>query len=183
MPSSAFRLSILAAASIVALSACSKGAQNTSTTATQSVTTAPVAEASPDAVTPAPPAEATATGATAPPAAAGTAAAAPAASAAASTSSAATSAPLSKAAFTDINGADGADAIRQLAFLGVLDNTSGQFRPHDPISRAEYVRWLVRANNAYFTTHPEKRIRLAETGQATFLDVPPWTLISNTSRG
>jgi hypothetical protein len=167
VPSSALRFAIVAAASILALSACTKGTQSTSTTATQSVTAAP---ASPAGATNAPLAQAGTAGGSAVPVAVGTPTIAPPAGI---PSASASAAGVATVAFTDINGADGADAIRQLAFLGVLEATSGQFRPHDPISRAEYVRWLVRANNAYFATHPDKRIRLAETGQSTFVDVQP----------
>jgi len=74
--------------------------------------------------------------------------------------------------FTDISGDFGEAAIRDEAALGILDSTSGQFKPGAPISRAQFVRWLVKANNVYQKDHPEKQIRLAHNGQQ-FTDVPP----------
>jgi len=75
-------------------------------------------------------------------------------------------------AFTDIAGITGEQAIRQEAQLGILEGTSGAFRPLAPITRGEYVRWLVRANNAYLTD-PAQRIRLAEPGNhQRFVDLP-----------
>lgn len=76
-------------------------------------------------------------------------------------------------AIEDIKGAYGEKEITQLAQLGVLDSTSGEFNPQQPITRAEFVRWLVRANNAIFAGSPDKTIRLLETGKATFSDVEP----------
>ncbi|GAC1500595.1 MAG: hypothetical protein NVS1B14_04600 [Vulcanimicrobiaceae bacterium] len=81
---------------------------------------------------------------------------------------------LRRVGFTDIKGVDGEDAISQLAQLGVFDTTSGAFRPHDPIKRGEFIRWLVKANNALAaaTNNSNERIRVAQSGSATFLDVP-----------
>jgi hypothetical protein len=77
-----------------------------------------------------------------------------------------------KVAFSDIAGTLAAKQIVELAQLGVVDPTSGKFRPHDPITRGDYVRWLVRANNAYFG--PSQQIRLPEVASnQTFVDVPP----------
>jgi hypothetical protein len=162
MPSTALRLGVLAALVFV-LAGCTKGGQTTVTT-TESATPAAVEQSpAPAAATSAP--VALASPAAVPPAAS------PSAAATVPSASPAASAP-AKPAFTDIAGVDGADAIRQLASLNVLDVTSGQFRPHDPITRAQYVRWLVKANNAYFASRPEKRIRLAETSPPSFVDVP-----------
>jgi hypothetical protein len=83
---------------------------------------------------------------------------------------------MSQVTFTDIKGVDGETAIKELAALGVFDRSSGQFHPHDPISRALYVEWLVKANNIYVgaTNNPSLRIRLAEPGATpTFVDVGP----------
>ncbi len=79
---------------------------------------------------------------------------------------------LATVTFTDISGVEGESAIRALGQLGVLDSTTGEFRPHDPIKRRDYIRWLVKANNVYFK-QGASRIRLAETAAATFVDVPP----------
>lgn len=72
--------------------------------------------------------------------------------------------------FTDISGDFGEAAIRDEAALGILDSTSGQFKPNAPISRAQFVRWLVKANNVYFKNEPGKQIRLARSGPM-FADV------------
>ncbi|HEV3089469.1 MAG TPA: S-layer homology domain-containing protein [Candidatus Elarobacter sp.] len=174
---SAVRFGVLAVALLVALSACTKGSQSTATT-TDVATAAPVPDTS-ASVVPAgespsvpPPSASVAAPSVSPAAVALATSSSPAAAAAVTPSASPASAALAKISFTDITGVEGAEAIRQLAFLGVLDGTSGQFRPHDPITRGEYVRWLVKANNAYFASRPEKRIRPAETGQPTFVDVP-----------
>ena len=72
--------------------------------------------------------------------------------------------------FTDIENSAARDEILDLARLGVFEGAGGAFEPTRPITRAEFVRWLVRANNAL---RKEKEIRLAECGTATFSDVPP----------
>lgn len=74
--------------------------------------------------------------------------------------------------FTDINGDFGEQAIKDEASLGILDSTSGSFKPNAPITRAQFVRWLVKAINVYFKDTPSKQIRLAKTGPAQFVDVP-----------
>jgi len=152
MHSSRVRFRLTAAAAILALAACSKGSQTSGTTTTESATVAPAAVATATTDSPTPVAVPSAV--------------------AVVPSASPTAAALASVTFTDISGVDGADAIRQLAFLGVLDSTSGQFRPHDPLTRADYVRWLVKANNAYFASQPAKRIRLAETSAPSFVDVP-----------
>lgn len=72
--------------------------------------------------------------------------------------------------FTDINGYDGAQKIKDVAALGILDSTSGAFRPNDSITRAEFARWLVKAQNKI--PEPGYQLRLAQSGPATFSDVP-----------
>lgn len=87
------------------------------------------------------------------------------------TAAAAATATTAAAAFTDISGYDGAQAIDDLAALGVLDATSGAFKPNDPITRAEFVRWLVKAQNAIIPDS-QYHIHLAQPGtKATFVDV------------
>jgi outer membrane murein-binding lipoprotein Lpp len=73
------------------------------------------------------------------------------------------------ASFTDIDNSAARDEILDLARLGVFERTSGAFEPTRSITRAEFVRWLVRSNNAI---RKEKDVRLAEGGAATFSDVP-----------
>lgn len=80
-----------------------------------------------------------------------------------------TSAPSS---FTDLGSYDGAQRIEDLAALGVFDRNSGAFRPNDAITRADFVRWLVKAHNAIIKD-PAARIRLAQGTTATFADVTP----------
>ncbi|MFK0729614.1 MAG: S-layer homology domain-containing protein [Gloeotrichia echinulata GP01] len=50
--------------------------------------------------------------------------------------------------------------------------TGNQFEPNKIITRREYARWLVAANNAMYANNPAKQIRLASvSNQATFSDV------------
>ncbi|MBW4560233.1 MAG: S-layer homology domain-containing protein [Mojavia pulchra JT2-VF2] len=73
--------------------------------------------------------------------------------------------------------------IQDLATLGVLslesqvnksnsNVTTNQFAPSKIITRREYARWLVAANNAMYANNPAKQIRLAaESAQSAFSDV------------
>ena len=75
--------------------------------------------------------------------------------------------------FKDIAGTEGEQDIKDLAALGVLSTAGGKFNPSQPVSRAQYVCWLVAANNAYFAADPKNTIRLVEqSSAATFADVP-----------
>ncbi len=74
--------------------------------------------------------------------------------------------------------------IQDLSALGVLTITPSQnkvnsnavttqFEPSKTITRREYARWLVAANNAMYANNPAKQIRAAaETTQPAFSDVP-----------
>ncbi len=73
--------------------------------------------------------------------------------------------------------------IQDLANLGVLvtETSSGNsktaagqpFEPNKPITRREFARWLVAANNRLNATRPARQLRLAvETAQPSFRDVP-----------
>ncbi|MBD2662910.1 S-layer domain protein [Richelia sinica FACHB-800] len=74
--------------------------------------------------------------------------------------------------------------IQDLAALGVLttetninksnsSSATNQFEPGKIVTRREFARWLVAANNAMYANNPAKQIRLAsETNQPTFKDVP-----------
>jgi hypothetical protein len=74
---------------------------------------------------------------------------------------------------TDIDGVDGTQDITDLAKLGVLDTTGGKFDPYKPITRAQYVCWLVATNNIYFANSPKNFIHPANAGTTpTFTDVP-----------
>lgn len=64
--------------------------------------------------------------------------------------------------------------IQDLARLGVLTGTGDRFAPDQPISRREYARWLVAANNAIYANIPGKQIRLGtKAEQPAFQDVLP----------
>lgn len=75
--------------------------------------------------------------------------------------------------YEDTAGVFGEQEINQLAQLGVFSSTIGKFNPQEKITRAEFVRWLVNANNAIWFDRPDKLVREAEGGEATFADVPP----------
>ncbi|HEY9607088.1 MAG TPA: S-layer homology domain-containing protein [Allocoleopsis sp.] len=74
--------------------------------------------------------------------------------------------------------------IEDLAALGVLSvnpsnaksnsgATSGKFEPNKTITRREFARWLVAANNQMYANRPGQQIRLAsDTSQPAFQDVP-----------
>jgi S-layer homology domain len=77
------------------------------------------------------------------------------------------------ASFTDVDGVDGVQDIMDLAKLGVLDTNGGKFEPGKPITRAQYVCWLIAANNIYFADTPKNFIHPAnENTTASFIDVP-----------
>ena len=71
--------------------------------------------------------------------------------------------------------------IQDLAILGVVtaptntaktNNSANQFQPNKNITRREYARWLVTANNAMHSNSPSKLIRLAgESNKSAFSDV------------
>ncbi len=69
--------------------------------------------------------------------------------------------------FTDISGVYGETEIRQLAELGVLETTSGEFRPQAPITRGQFVAWLVKTYNEL---HQEP-IRSVQNTRLAFPDV------------
>lgn len=72
-------------------------------------------------------------------------------------------------------------AVADLAALGVLtpiapSNSTGvgTFAPNQPLTRRDFARWLVAANNRLFRDQPGKQIRLAPANDApVFQDVPP----------
>ncbi|WP_017319111.1 S-layer homology domain-containing protein [Mastigocladopsis repens] len=96
-----------------------------------------------------------------------------------------TAATRSSEEFTDLNKTpqEFRQYIQDLAALGILTGesntvksngtTTNQFDPGKVISRREFARWLVAANNAMHANDPAKQIRLAsESSQPTFRDVP-----------
>ncbi len=155
-----------------AVAGCSKPASSDSTAASPAPAASVDASAAPDAT-------ATGADADASPAAAATAVATVAVVATPTTApsvavaASATSAPAKPSGgnYTDIGGTLAHKQIIELAELGVVDPLNGKFRPHDTLTRGDYVRWLVKANNAYFGT--DQQIRLPETtSDQTFVDVP-----------
>lgn len=65
--------------------------------------------------------------------------------------------------------------VRDLAKLEILKTTGTgeRFAAEQPITRREYARWLVAANNAIHADVAGKQIRLgAKTGEPAFKDVP-----------
>lgn len=134
-------------AAIMTLTACSGGNQQAQSTASPAVT-ASLAATTPVAATSITPLAASAT-------------------------TIASANPLAIVTFTDISGTYAETAIKQEAALGIFGAKSGKFNPYAPVSRAEYVRWLVLANNIYFKDNAGKQIRLAEPdSDQTFVDVP-----------
>ena len=67
--------------------------------------------------------------------------------------------------------------IQDLALLGVFSSdpkTTQEFLPNKIITRREYARWLVNANNTMYSNNPAKQIRLASPGtQPAFRDILP----------
>jgi hypothetical protein len=77
------------------------------------------------------------------------------------------------AAFTDIAGINGEEQILELAQLGVIDPAAGTFSPGQPVKRRDFIRWLVKANNALWRDTPAKQVRPADaTDRAVFPDLP-----------
>ncbi|MCG6134298.1 MAG: S-layer homology domain-containing protein [Nostoc sp. LLA-1] len=70
--------------------------------------------------------------------------------------------------FTDIEGVHGETEIQQLAELGVIETASGEFQPLAPMTRGEFITWLVKTYNEL---HRDP-IRLPQGGTPSFPDVP-----------
>ncbi|MBR8826743.1 MAG: S-layer homology domain-containing protein [Gomphosphaeria aponina SAG 52.96 = DSM 107014] len=62
--------------------------------------------------------------------------------------------------------------IENLGALGVVTGEEGKFQPQEIITRREYARWLVNANNRMYANEPGKQIRLAaNTAEPAYTDV------------
>ncbi len=65
-------------------------------------------------------------------------------------------------------------AVEQVIALGITGDrvTWETFQPHEPITRREYARWLMKANNILYQDNPGKQIRLASAAtNSVFSDV------------
>ena len=71
--------------------------------------------------------------------------------------------------------------LQSLAALGILTPYTreanvelAKFAPNKTITRAEYARWLMAANNLYYSDNPGKKIYVAsQNSQSAFQDVKP----------
>lgn len=62
--------------------------------------------------------------------------------------------------------------IENLSALGVLSGNGNLFEGNKPVTRRDFARWLVLANNSLFASTPGKQIRLADkNAQAAFSDI------------
>jgi hypothetical protein len=77
-----------------------------------------------------------------------------------------------RVAFSDIGDSFASKYIEDLRQLGVFDGMGSEFKPNDPISRAEFVKWMVSAANAMFPPGKGVNTRLADGGTPSFDDVP-----------
>jgi len=65
--------------------------------------------------------------------------------------------------------------LEDLAELGVLTSSGeNSFQPNQTVTRREFARWLVEANNRIYRDQPGRQIRpVSEAAQPAFQDVPP----------
>ncbi|BAZ36985.1 S-layer protein [Calothrix sp. NIES-4101] len=77
--------------------------------------------------------------------------------------------------FADIQGVYGEKEIRQLSQLGVIEIGNANFFPSSPITRSQFITWLVKTYNILQTHNTRKPapIKLPNHQNATFPDVPP----------
>ncbi|MBV8197610.1 MAG: S-layer homology domain-containing protein [Candidatus Eremiobacteraeota bacterium] len=73
--------------------------------------------------------------------------------------------------YTDIGGTPAEKYITDLGALGVFGTPSGAFNPAGTITRADFVKWLVLANNAIFANMPGKQIHLSQSATSAYPDV------------
>ncbi len=70
-------------------------------------------------------------------------------------------------------------AVQQVAALDILtpylqEGQITKFAPNEPVTRRDYARWLVAANNKYYGQSPGKKIRLATaSSELAFQDIKP----------
>jgi len=75
-------------------------------------------------------------------------------------------------AYTDLNGTFGSQQIDDLAKLGAFGTPTGSFDPTGTITRGDFVRWLVNANNAIWANNPDRTIRPSQNSTSAYPDVP-----------
>jgi hypothetical protein len=75
-------------------------------------------------------------------------------------------------AYTDLDGTFGAAQIEDLAKLGVFGPPAGTFDPRGSITRGDFARWLVMANNAIWANQPDRVIRPSQGATSSYPDVP-----------
>jgi hypothetical protein len=92
-------------------------------------------------------------------------------SAAVTAPSVALTTPATTVAYTDISGTFGEKQITDLAALGVFGTPTGSFNPNGTITRSEFVKWLVQANNAIYASMPDKMIRPSQSTTSAYPDV------------
>jgi len=74
-------------------------------------------------------------------------------------------------AYTDLNGTFGATQITDLAKLGVFGTPTGNFNPTGTITRGDFAKWLVTANNAIWASSPDRVIRPSQSATSSYPDV------------
>jgi hypothetical protein len=74
-------------------------------------------------------------------------------------------------AYTDLASTFGEKQITDLAALGAFGTPSGTFNPNGTISRGDFVKWLVLANNAIFANLPSKQIHPSQSATSSYPDV------------
>jgi hypothetical protein len=74
--------------------------------------------------------------------------------------------------YADLAGVFGTDKILDLARLGIFENTSGEFKPNEIITRRIFLRWLFKANNALWNGDDTKQLHPATSADpSAFTDV------------
>jgi hypothetical protein len=71
-----------------------------------------------------------------------------------------------------LNGTFGSAQITDLAELGVFGTPTGGFNPTGTLTRGDFARWLVSANNAIWANSPDRVIRPSQSATSSYPDVP-----------
>lgn len=73
--------------------------------------------------------------------------------------------------YTDLASTFGEKQITDLAALGVFGTPNGTFNPNGTITRGDFVKWLVLANNGIFANLPSKQIHPSQSTSSSYPDV------------